>query len=380
MCIRDSQQRHGGPVAVGGRGDHVHRVHAVGDPRLPRPPAQRALAQLRLEAARAPALAGLRAARHRQMGDRARLGARPVVDLVVGGERRVDHVADEQVQDAAAAPHPPEQPLRVDQRPRVPVHMDRQPGTRADHLPHRHVPPAQQRMRHHRPGVPVHPAADRHPDAQGPAFRRPGQQRRQPVGGPRQHLPGLDGSGVLQSSLGHHPAAQIQQGDRGVGDGHMDAAHDEPRVVQVDGHMGASHTLGAAGRGGLTDETGTREPGAVVGHGRGGQPGQPGDGAARDRPVLQHGAQHDAGTGPAPVRVGGARNRRDRRGSRHGTGHGESSSGTGSDSAPSRKSRRTGSAPPAPPTGGDRRPCPRVADRRGDATRSSGPGQPCARS
>lgn len=252
--------------------------------------------------------------------------------------------------------------------------MDRQPGVRAEHLPHRHLAPAQQRMLDDGARVPVHPATRGETDPQRPAAGSPGEQRRQPVGGPRQHHRGL-GAFVLHFPPGHHPPAQVQQRDRGVRHSHVHRADHEPGVVQVDRLVRPPHAPGAPELGGLADEPGLREPGTVVGHRRRRQAGQPGDGAARDRAVLQHGPQHDTGAGAAPVVVGDTGNGGLQKGSR-GTGHGNLP-----EAGPTlrRLDRRAGSRPPRLTSGGDRWPCPGVAGRRSDATRSTGPGQPCPR-
>ncbi len=296
------------------------------------------------------------------MRDRPGRRTRAVVHLVVGREGRVDHVAHEQVQHAPAAPGPPEQPLPVHQRPRVAVHMDRQTRAGAEQLPHRHLAPAQQLVLDHAAPIPVHPAADRHPDAQRPAARHPGEQPGEPLGRPGQH-PARVGPFVLQLAPGHHPAAQIQQRHRRVRHGHMHPADQETGVVQVDRDMRAAHPVRAARYGGLPDQAESGEPGTVFGHRRGRQPGQPGDGAARHRPVLQHGPQDDTGAGAPPVAVSGTRNGRGEGGCR-GTGHGGPSSGTG----PTRLGKARRAAPARPTPGGDRWPCPGVAGRHSDAT------------
>lgn len=330
------------------RVDHVQRVAPVADARLTGPPAQGALAQLGLEAAGPAARAGLGAARQREMGDRARLGARPVVHLVMGGEGRVDDVPGEQVQRAPAAPRgPAEQPLRVRQRPRVPVHMDRQPGTGAQHLTRRDLPPAQQRMVDDRAGRTVDPAAGRETDAERPPFRHLLQQPGQTVRGPLQH-PHRLGVRVRQPPFGHHPAAQVQQRHRRVRHRHMDPADHQPRPVHVEGQVRTSDPARAARRRGLTEQAEFRQPGAVVGHGGRRQTGEPRDRAARHRTALQHAPQHGAGAGAPPVGVGGTRRagRGVGRGC-HGTKHGELPRERVRHCAVVRESRRAGSAPSA---------------------------------
>jgi hypothetical protein len=202
------------------------------------------------------------------MGDGACLGAGAVVHLVVGGERRVDHIADEQMQHAPAAARPPEEALRVHQRPCVPVHMDRQPGVGAEHLPHRHLAPAQHRMLDDGPGVPVHPAARGEADTERPAARRRVQQRGEPVGGAGQDAVRIRGTPVLQLPFGDDPSAQIEQRHRGVRHRHVHPAHHEPRVVHVEGYVRPADAVGPPGCGGLPDEPELGETGAVVGHRR----------------------------------------------------------------------------------------------------------------
>ncbi len=205
--------------------------------------------------------------------------------------------------------------------------MDRQPGPGAQQLPHRHLAPAQQLVLDHGARLPVHPAADGDPDPQRPPARMLREQRREALGRPGEH-PARIGPLVLQPPLGHHPAAQIEQCDRGVRHGHVHPADQEPLAVEVHRDVRPAGPVRTAGRRFLADQPESGQPGTVLGHRRGRQPGQPGDGAARHRPVLQHGPQHDAGAGTPPVAVGGTGNGGDKRGCR-GTGHGEPSSGTG---------------------------------------------------
>lgn len=290
-----------------------------------RPAAQRPFPQLHLEAADTAARARLGAARHRQMRDGTGRGPGPVVHLVMGGERGVDHNAHEQMQHAPAAPGPPEQTLTVHQRPGMPVDFDRQTGTSGEQLPHRHLPPAQQLVLHHGARLPVHPAADRDPDPERAPPGRLGEQRGEPLGGPRQHPPGI-GPFMLQLPPDQHPAAQIQQRHGGVRHRHMHPAHHEPGVVQLDRHMRPAHPARAARRRGLPDQPEPGEPRTVLGHRRGGEAGQPRHRTARHRAVLQHGPQHGTGTGAPPVALGGAGHGGDK-GGRRTAGHGEPSSG-----------------------------------------------------
>ncbi|EMF56139.1 hypothetical protein SBD_3453 [Streptomyces bottropensis ATCC 25435] len=117
--------------------------------------------------------------------------------------------------------------------------------------------------------------------------------------------------------------------------------------------------------------------------------------------MLQHGPQHHAGTRPPPVAVGDARHgrggergrgrrrsegrRAGRRGRESGSVQGGCCRGLGHDDHPRERVRHCavskGEACRSRLTrDGDRWPYPRVAGRRSDATRSTGPEQPCARS
>ena len=124
-----------------------------------------------------------------------------------GHDRRVHHIADEQVHHRLARPLGAEQLLSTRQRPRVAVHPHRQSGMRGQCVAHGNVLPAKGSVRHDSAGVRVHPAADRHAEAERhPVRLMLRTERDQLAGRAGEHAVRIGGL-VRQSALRANPAA-----------------------------------------------------------------------------------------------------------------------------------------------------------------------------
>jgi hypothetical protein len=120
-----------------------------------------------------------------------------------------------------------------------------QTGERVDHLARADVPPAEERVFDDGPGVPVHPAAGGHADAEGYAAGVVREQGAEPGGGVGEDVPLLLPLPlpVVQAAFGDDTAAQVQEGDGRVRHRHVHAADHEPGVVQVDRYVGAADSV-----------------------------------------------------------------------------------------------------------------------------------------
>ncbi|GAA0678715.1 hypothetical protein GCM10010193_35320 [Kitasatospora atroaurantiaca] len=120
----------------------------------------------RLEAALPAADARFGRARHRQVADVPGAGAEAAQHGAAGGDRRVHHIADEQLHQLGGPAARAEQQLRLGERPGVAVHVHRQPGHPGELAAHRNVTPAERAVLHHRPALGVDPAAGHHAEAE----------------------------------------------------------------------------------------------------------------------------------------------------------------------------------------------------------------------
>jgi hypothetical protein len=147
----------------------------------------------------------------------------------------------------------------------------------------------------------VDPAAGRDAETQDPPARA--AQGSDPVRERGQHR-GRVARAVLVAALGDDPAAQVEQGDRGVRDGDVRADHGDPVGLDVERHVRAADA-GRAGRlGRLADQAAVEQGGDHAADRGRRQPGGPGHRAAGNRPVVEDGAQHRSGRVTRSPRIG----------------------------------------------------------------------------
>ncbi len=200
--------------------------------------------------------------------------------------------------------------------------MDGQPGRGFEDLPDRDVPPAQVRVVDDDSGTGVHPVPGGEAQGEdGPACGVRGDQPGQPVGEvPQQRGTGgepargaagdsdvraLRADRVRLAVLGDDPAAQVHEGDGGVGDGDVGPGDEIAAGVDLDGDVGAAEALGPDGLRALPDQPAGQQVADVAGHGGPGEAGEAGDVGAGDRPVVEDRAQHGAGAGDPAGGPGG---------------------------------------------------------------------------
>lgn len=134
--------------------------------------------------------------------------------------------------------------------------------------------------------------------------------------GVRGHEPGQPGREAGQHGAGFggvvrlpvlcdDPAAQIHQGDGGVGDGDVRPGHQKARGVDLDRDVRPAEPLGAGGLRALPDQPAGEQPAHVPADGGRREAGEAGDGGTGDRPVVEDRPEDGAGAGEPAAGPGG---------------------------------------------------------------------------
>jgi hypothetical protein len=225
-----------------------------------------------------------------------------VVNRTAGSESSVDDVAHEQVHDAGPRANIAEQLLGPRQRPGVTVDVYRQAGGRRHQLADRYPGPAEQRVLHDHSAVAVDPAATGHTEAErDPAIGVLVEKTRDPAGHPEQDVQRFR-PGVGQPLLGENAAAHVQQRESCLPHGDVQPARHPAADVDLDRNVRAAHPFRAAGFRYLAQQAAGVKFSRQPAHGRGAEPGEPGDRAAGHRAVVQGCQQHSTGIGgPAAI-------------------------------------------------------------------------------
>ena len=246
----------------------------------------------RLKATNPPAGARLATPLNRKMRNRPRLRPRPIVRLPPRSERRVHHVPHEHVQHAANATGPPEQHLPMQQRPRVPIHMHRQPRALSQTLPQRHERPPKPRMVHHHPRLRINPPSRRHTNPQRPALapiRR--VQRRKTPPRSRHNSPRL--RRLVQTPMTRqHPSAQVKQCSSSPLHRDMHPRNKVLRHIDINRNMRTPSPVRPHLIRQLPQQTKPSQLRTMPSNRRRRKPRNPRNSATSDRPMLKHHPQH----------------------------------------------------------------------------------------
>jgi hypothetical protein len=181
------------------------------------------------------------------------------------------------------------------------VHPHVQAGRGGHDLAGRDIVPAQQGVLHDHPVAGIDPSAGGHAESQQrPAAGVLTREPRDPLGQVAEHRPGF-GAGVGDPFPRDDPAPQVEQGQRRVPDGEVQAARDVAAGVDIHRHVGAAGSVARAGPGGVTEQARTVQVGAQPADRGRAESGETGDGAPGHRSVVQGRLQDGGGAGRPPV-------------------------------------------------------------------------------
>jgi len=228
----------------------------------------------------------------RKMGNGSGLRTGPIVRFAARRKRRVHDVTDEHMQHAAHTASSPEQHLAMQQRPRVPVHMNRQPRALGKPLAQRNKRPTKPRMIHHDTGLRINPTPRRHPNPKRPALTPMRRiQRRKTANRRRDNHRRF--SRLMRTAMPReHPPTQVEQGRGRPLHRNMHTRDKVLRYIDVDRNMRTPSPIRPNLPRQLPQQPKPRQLRTMPSHRRRRETSDPRDRATSDRPMVKHHTQH----------------------------------------------------------------------------------------